>query len=180
MKKVTAALTTKNALLLLFAVGVIGGGLFGAHNVSAQTTTPKQNGLSGLVEMIAQKFNLDKSQVQGVVDQYQQQHKTEMEQVMQDRLNTKLDTMVKNGKITAAQKQAILNKLAELKKNYNPETFKNMTPEQRKAAKEKEISDLKAWAQSQGIDLKLLPMFGMKGMGRGMGMHRMGTTPEQE
>ncbi|MCX6726803.1 MAG: hypothetical protein NTY75_03210 [Candidatus Shapirobacteria bacterium] len=126
------------ALIVVAAGGIVA---IKPLTTMAQTTTP----LSGLVQMIAQKFNLDSAQVQTAIDDYRVKQK-------QSRINDRLGKMVTQGKITEAQKQAIITKLATLNRN-----------------------DFKTWAQSQGIDPNLImPRFGMGFRG---GMHKFKISP---
>jgi len=78
----------------------------------------------------------------------------------------KLAQAVKDGKITEAQKVAILAKLEEVRKANNPETMKKMTDAERKTAMEAQKTELEAWATSQGIDVQYVTM-GMMGSGPG-------------
>ncbi len=129
--------------------------------------------------MIAQKFGLDKNQVQSVFDQYRQQQKTNFQQNLQNRLNSKLDQAVQQGKITSTQKQAILDELATLKNKYNLNSLQTMTPAQRKQALQNAQSDFVSWAKSQGINLSNLKIgfgFGMPFLLRGRHMGLI-TTP---
>lgn len=149
------------------AVVVLGGATLlsvGATQVHAQSTS---NPFSNLVQMIAQKFNLDQSQVQSVVDNYKGQQKQKMVQNMQQREQDRLNKLVQEGKITDAQKQAILSELAALKTKYNPDNFKNLSADQRKQQIQAMETELKSWAQSQGINFAyVMPGFGMGGMHR--------------
>ena len=149
----------------------LGATMFGVTQVRAQGT----NMYTGLVQAIAQKFNLDQTQVQSVVDQYRQTQQGAMQQKMQQNEQTRLDTLVSQGKITAAQKQAILDEEAKLKTEYSPASFKTMTADQRKQAMTAEQAEIKAWAQAQGIDATYLHMgFGMRRGGFG---HKPTVTP---
>jgi hypothetical protein len=144
------------------------------------TNAQSANPLSGLVQMIAQKFNLDQGQVQTVVDQFRTQQKQTMMQNMQKREDNRLAGLVTSGKITDTQKQAIITELAALKIKYNPENFKNLSAADRKTQRQNEQNELKVWAQSQGIDIKLIqPGFGMGFGGRGMHKGRPTPTPTQ-
>lgn len=159
MKGGETYMITKKILLPVLAVGIMGAGLMSVSQVQAQANT---NSFSSLVETLANKFNLDKSQVQSVFDE----HKVQMQQEHQQKMENRLTQAVKEGKLTDAQKQAVLNKLAEFKKTFNADAFKNMTPQQKKEAMQKQHNELKEWAQSQGIDPSyLMPMFGMRHFG---------------
>ncbi len=153
-------------ILPLLVVTMAGAALLGASQiVSAQSgTTP----FSGLAEMIAQKFGIDQTQVQSVLDQYRQQQMQDRKNKMQQLLNNKLDQEVTAGKITAGQKQGILDELTQLKNKYGPTAGQSLTLQQRQQNFQNLQSDIKAWATSQGIDPTLLPM----GWGR-MGMKKM-------
>jgi len=121
------------------------------------------NFYSGLAQLVAQKFGLDQSKVQEVVNQYHDQQKQKMQENLQQREQDRLDKLVQDNKITAAQKQAILDELTVLKNKYNRSNFKGMTAEQRKQQFQAEQDEIKAWAQGQGID----PSYLMPGFGRG-------------
>ena len=152
---------SKKILIPVFAVVVGGGSLLGVSTmVHAQSgNTP----FSGLSQSIAQKFGLNQSDVQSVINSYMQQQRQTM---MQNRLNRE----VQQGKINNTQESEILTELSTLKNQYNPSSFKSMTQTQRQQAFQTEQSSLKSWAQSQGINMSLIP-FGF-GMGRGRFGHR--------
>lgn len=131
-----------------------------------------QSGSTSLAQAIAQKFNLDQSQVQSVINQFRSNQQSNRQQQAQQREGQYLDQLVSQGKITAAQKQAILDEQAKLHSEYNPQNLKNQTPQQRQQTMQNEQNELKSWAQSQGIDLSLLkPSLGM-GPWKGAGIHR--------
>ena len=136
--------------------------LFGAVNTFAQNTVSDQNPMSSLVQKIADKFGLNKDEVQAVFDQNRQEHQAQM----QTRFEDQLTQDVKDGKITEAQKQLTLTKRQELQANRQTkmESMRNMTNEERKVAMEKERQETENWAKENGIDLKYL-------MG-GLGGHR--------
>ncbi len=153
---------TKKIIIPAAVAVIIGGAVLGVSASKAQAQFGN-NRFAGLVQMIAQKFNLDQGAVQTVFDQYGQQQKANMQQKLDDRLNQ----AVQAGKLTQAQKDALVAKLAELKNKYSTTDFKNMTPDQRKQARQNEQAELISWAQSQGIDQSYLKMFGfgMRGVG---------------
>lgn len=150
----------KSKLLIpVLAVTVGSTALFGVNQIYAQDSN---NPNSSLVQKIAQKFNLDQSQVQAVFDEHKSEHHAVMKQKMSDRLTQ----LVSEGKITDAQKQAIIAKMSELKGNFNPEAFKDLTPEQRRQKMEEHRTEMENWAKSQGIDPQYLMFYKM-----GKGMH---------
>jgi len=105
--------------------------------------------------MIAQKFGLDQAQVQSVFDQFRQERRQEMQQTAQQREEDRLNKLVEEGKITKEQKQAILDKLAELRKKYNPDNFKDWLPDH--ILWQKQIPDTvsagcpKPWRKNQNL-----------------------------
>lgn len=160
---------TKRLLLPAVAIVLLGTATLGIVNAHAQenTSTP----FSGLAEAIAQKFNLNQSDVQSVVTDWHTKQHAKMEQQMQQRLSQKLDDAVKEGKLTTAQKQAILDKMSQLQTERQNTDLKSLTEEERRTQMEQKRTELENWAKSQGIDTSLLPMF-FRGPGhmRGMGM----------
>lgn len=149
-------------IMSALAVTLAGGAIFGTTYAFAQSNTTES---STLVQMIADKFGLNKNDVQGVFDQFKTQRQTQMETKFEDRLTQDVTA----GKITEAQKQLIIAKRKELQGNRQAflESLKNMTAADRKAALDKQHQDLQNWATQNNIDIKyLMPGFG----GRGMGM----------
>jgi hypothetical protein len=151
-----------NKKIILCTVTVVAAGALtlGVASVNAQTNTSP---MSGLVAAIAQKFGLDQAKVQATVDDYKKSHKNEMHANMQAHLEDRLSALVKNGKITEAQKTAIINELNTLKTKY-PMTA-GMTKQQRMQAMQNMQNEFKSWATSQGINTDLLP--GLGGFKRG-------------
>lgn len=157
----------KNKLFLSVAViSLAGAGLFGAANTYAQSTDEQG---TTLAQRIASKFNLNQSEVEAVF----KEHKAEHHIKMQARFEERLTQAVQDGKITEDQKTKILAKFKEkmADKQATHAEFKNMTPEERKAAKESKHQELRTWANENGIDLNVL--HGVMGHERGMGKRMM-------
>lgn len=145
---------SKTAFITGISALALGLGVFGASVVKASDEV-KTNPGSGLVSMIASKFGLNESQVQTVFDTHRQQ----MQQERLDEMNSKIDTAVTAGKLTAAQAASLKTKMKEV------HSVSAKTQDERKASHD----ELKTWATSQNIDLSsILGEFEMRG-GRGRG-----------
>ncbi len=134
-------------------------GLFGATYAYAQSTG---NGYSSIVQQLAQRFNLNPADVQSVFDQNRNNRLSQM----QIQFDNRLTQDVREGKITEAQKQLILQKRRELlaQRQTNRDLFKNMNADQRKAARLSQRQNLLNWAKQNGIDIKyLFGGFGLRG-----------------
>lgn len=160
---------TKNTLLKMIALGIISFGVISSGTVyAAETPNAQDTMFSKLVSKIAAAFNLDSSKVDAVVKEVQKEHQAERQAEMKQKQEEHLSTLVSEGKITESQKKAIIAKTEELRKAHIPGTMKNMTQEERKAAMEQHRSELKSWADSQGIDPQYLMMGrGGKGLMKG-------------
>lgn len=181
IKKGGEEMLRKKLLVPLSAIVLTSGTLFVVPPAHAQTQTPEAhaNLFDGLVQFISQKFGLDKNQVQSAVTEYHKQQKANSRPrptLSEDQVKTmeknRLDKLVSQGKITAAQEQAILDELASLRSKYNLNDMKNLTPEERHKQMQSFANDVKSWAQSQGIDPSyVMPFLGMEGGKRGMRGH---------
>lgn len=152
------------AIVMILGLGVLGAGFVGA-----QTPT---DGTKTIVQRIAEKFNLNQTDVQAVFDEEHEEHHKQM----QVRVEENLNQAVKDGKITEAQKQAILTKFSEMKDSKPDfEKFRSMTEEERRQVMEQKRTELESWAKENNLDLTTLQelmghkkgMFfrhGMKGM----------------
>lgn len=156
----------KKPLLIAGVVSTIGlAGLgAGVANAASSTSTDKSP-MSGVVDAIATKFNLDKTEVQKVVDA----ERTEMKAQRETNIAEELANLVKDGKLTQAQSDAITAKRAELLKEReaNKDTSTDKTAEERKAAMQAKKTALETWAKEQGIDATYLKYV----MGHGAGGH---------
>jgi hypothetical protein len=151
----------KKQLIFPAIVLVMGGAaVLGATQTYAQT---QSSGHSSLIQKIAQKFGLKETDVQAVFDEDRSEHQAEK----QTMFDAKLTQAVTDGKITEAQKQLILTKRIELEKSRQTEfeSFKDKTPEERKALMEKHRQEIQDWAKQNNIDIKYLMGFGMRGHG---------------
>ena len=154
----------KKSLLVAGAVATIG--LAGTGAVAHAATKPDP-GKDGLVDKIAQKFSLNRDDVQKVFDEERQSHEAEHQAKVEERLTK----AVTDGKITEEQKSKILAKLTELKSQMqtNHEALKDKTKEERKALMDQKQAELKQWAQDNNIPTGYLPMAGPGKGSRGPG-----------
>lgn len=117
-----------------------------------------------LVQKLVQRFNLKESDVQVVFDEY----KKERHGQMTARLEERLAELVKTGKLSEAQKQAILAKKAEWDTQVHNTDWKSLSPEERRAKKQAHFEEMKKWAEENGIEFKFFMGMGkMGGMKRG-------------
>jgi len=159
-------LKNKNLLLPIAILATAGVISLGAVSANAYFGGGERH--DDMVKELAVKLGVDESKVSAVFDEMHQEHQKEMEA----QLNDRLDEAVANGKITEAQKTAILAKHDEMKDEHeaNRESFQNMTPEQRRETRQTDHDEMEAWAQEQGIDLEYFmgPMGGHMGKRGGM------------
>lgn len=148
----------KTSMLAAGLVTTLGvAGAVGLGQVSAETS-----GTTSLVDKIAQKFNLNKDEVQAVFDADQKAHEAERE----EKVNERLSQAVKDGKITERQKALILQKMEEIKADRpEPGEMKDLTEEEHEAKHEEmkqKRQELEAWAKENDIPTEYL-MFGHGG-----------------
>lgn len=159
----------KRVMMIIGTITILGAGTVFTSIASAQTTDT-QTPMTTLVQKIADKFNLNKEEVQKVFDE----HRDEMQQKRQTKMDERLSELVKDGKLTNEQKTLILNKIKELqdKRESEKDSLRNLTPEERKSKMEAARTDLQNWAKDNGIDLKYLwGGFGGHRFGHGGMMH---------
>ena len=160
----------KKHLLAVGAATTLGlAGIAGIGIASATSNTTGTDPMSNLVSAIATKFNLKQSDVQAVFDE---QH-TQMEQQRETEVKDKLAQLVKDGKLTQAQSDAITAKRAEIKKEMDANRTNGTKPT--KADMDAKKTALEAWAKQQGIDTQYLHLV----MG-GPGGHRGGSDGDKQ
>lgn len=152
----------------LIAAGIVAtagaGGLVTANIASAETSSLKTDtSMSSLIDKISSTFNVDKSKVQALFDEEKNSREAEREKMQTERLQKLVD----DGTITAAQKSAIVKKIAEMKteRESSREEMKNLTDEERKEKMDEKKTELESWAKEQGLDLAKLK--GVLGGGHG-------------
>lgn len=141
----------KSSLLTIAAVATVGGAVMGGSALAA--THNSDNG-DTLVQKIATRFNLNKDDVQKVVEEFHDQKQDERQQKLSEYLQIKVD----DNTITAEQKTLLENKIEEMyaSRKEDRDVYKNMTPEQRRDAKKAKHDEFKKWAEDNNISLEKL------------------------
>lgn len=145
------------ATLSLGAIAPVGLSL-AAHAQTGTTTG------TSIVDRIASKFNLNKTDVQKVFDEERKARDAERAQTEKD----ELAALVKAGTLTQVQADKITAKRAELKAAMDADrtAMQSKTEAERKAAMDAKKAELDKWAADNGIDAKyLLPAHGGRGPG---------------
>ncbi len=150
-RKGVSNINKKKMLFPVMALAVLAGGLLTVTGASAQNSSTKHD---AIVQKIADKFGLNKDEVQKVFDEEHTARQAEMETKNAQRL----DTLVSEGKITEAQKTLIINKQKELREKHqaNRGNFEGKTPEEMITQMEAERIALEAWAKENGITTEYL------------------------
>lgn len=136
---------------LAATIGIAG---VGAGVVNAAADPSKTDPTSSLVDKIATKFNLNKSDVQAVFDE----QKTTRDAARETEIKAAVAQLVADGKLTQTQADAINAKRAELQKDREADraTMDGLSSEARKEKMEAKRYELESWAKSQGIDSEYL------------------------
>ncbi len=141
------------------ALTILGGTLLATHSAQAETDS-KPFGMDSIIQKLAQRFNLNESDVKAVFDE---QH-AEMETQMQAHMEDELSQAVADGRLTEEQKQKIIAKRAELKASHEDKfvVFKEgekPSEEEMTALKsqhDQEMAELKQWAQDNNVPFEYL------------------------
>lgn len=158
----------KKAYLILPSVIVAFGAiaLIGKATVFAQTNTNRPS----FVAELAQKLGIEEGKVQTAVDEIHEEHHAEIEANFENRLTQ----LVTDGKITADQKQLILDKHNEIQTQMEDLKNQDLTPEARHTKMKEIFDDLETWAKNNNIDTQYVGFFGHgKGFGKGFRMGYM-------
>lgn len=166
-------MNTKQKIALgLVAGATIISGVYGVSAANAATETT----LHPMIQGIAEKFGINKDEVQKYVSEQREATRETRQVEREAALNTKLTEAVTAGKITDAQKTAILTKHEEMQAKR--EVARNLTGEERRTKMEELRNEMQEFLKTQGIDTSVMPApqgpragAGM-GSGFGGGMHR--------
>jgi hypothetical protein len=161
-------MNAKKTVLVAAAAATVGLTGIGGLGVASAATDSSADPKSSLIDKLVSKFDLNKSEVEQVFEEQRTEKEAEMKQNIEDRL----DEAVSEGKLTEAQKEAILDKLAELReeREADREKVKDMTHEERHEHMQQKHEALKEWAEDNDIPEEYLPGAVVKRhIGGGMG-----------
>lgn len=162
MKSINKALAIAGVTASVAAAGLVG---MGAASAATTTSSTSNNPMSSLVSAIAKKFNLNTSDVQAVFDE----QKATMDATRETELKTTQAQLVKDGKITQAQSDAITAKRAELKKERDADmsSSSTKTDTDRRTEMATRKTALDTWLKAQGIDTQYAYLVMSGGHGHG-------------
>ena len=159
-----AGVASSVALASIAGVGVVS---------AATNTNPTTDGQSTLIDKIATKFHLNKTDVKAVFDENRATHEADRQKANE----TRLDQAVKDGKITSAQKTLILSKQSEMKAEMKADhdSTGDKTGAERKAEMDTKRAEIEKWATDNNIPIEYLHLGGGHG-----GPHGPGGPGERE
>ncbi len=156
-------ITKKTKILAALAI-IVGITAAGVGVMQAATNNNcRPNFMSNIINAIAQKFNLNPTDVQQVVDEQQAQQKAQMEANRQQSFTDRINKAVTDGNLTQAQANLILAKKTEL--DSQKIDLQGKTKEEIQTSMKAQADALKQWATDNNIPQQYL-MFGFGG-GRG-------------
>ncbi len=169
----------KKIVVPVIGIVIAGSTLFGANLARAQgTLTTDQS----VVQKNSNKVNLNHADAQKVSGENKAEHKQQKKAELEARLNQ----AVKDGKITGAQRQAILTKFGGTSAMHkDKEQMHSVNSETRQQAMQQKKAELESWAQKNGLSLQtyqeLVGHGGKEGGIKGSGWHsgEKTTTPSQ-
>lgn len=146
----------KNLLAAGIVTTVAAGSLIGTGMASAQSS----DGADSIIDKIATRFNLDKSEVETTFSEHREERQVER----QEKHTEHLASLVIDGTLTQAQADALTAKHTELREARDALKDQDLTREEMHEAMETAREEMKTWAEEQGIDLDAIrPEGGHKG-----------------
>lgn len=138
------------ATAFVLGATALGGGIVA---YAADTPDDDKNPMNELVTTIAEKFGLNKSEVQTVVDDVMNARREEMQAKQKEMLAERLDKAVEEGKITQNQADLISKKAEEIRSEMeqNREEHKDLTPDERKSQMQAKRAELEKWAEDNDL-----------------------------
>jgi hypothetical protein len=134
----------------------------GGGGIALAATDTSNSGGNTLTDKIAARFNLDKKEVQAVVNEHREERHEQREQEHKE----SLAEAVKAGTLTQAQADHITKVHEEIEALKGDKTHRELSDEVRDQIRDKH-TELRDWAEEQGIELHEV-MGGGEMHGRGM------------
>ena len=153
------------------AVAIIAGGALTVIPRAFAANTTTTNPISSLIDKIATKFNLNKTDVQAVFDQNKADMMAARQADIQTETKSRLSTAVTAGTLTQAQSDLVTTELATIQTKLT-DISKITDVSQRQAAMDQLQAEVSKWAVDNKIDTKWVRVFNGRG-GHGHGGYRM-------
>ncbi len=165
MKRLSKNLAAIGAITAISAAGFTGVQIASA---ATDTSTTSTNPMSSLVDAVASKFNLNKTEVQAVFDE----QRDKMESEREAEIKEQVAQLVTDGKLTQGQADKINAKRAELKteREANRASDQDLSMTERKAKMEEHKTAIDSWMSDNDIDDQYAYLL-MGGRGHGPGGH---------
>ncbi len=147
-------------------LGMTGLGLAASIAVPAFAATPTagttfNDPQQTLIQALIKRFNLNETDLKTFFQEQRAQHESQGA----ERVAERLTAQVAAGKLTEAQKSAIIAKIAEAKAKH--EEARKLTPEECRKLMEAYRTELEAWVTAQGLDRSYVPLIMGNQGGRG-------------
>jgi polyhydroxyalkanoate synthesis regulator phasin len=167
---------SKKSKMIAATAFILGATALGGGIVAYADSLPEDEGrpIDSLVSKIAEKFGLNKSEVESVVLEVMNTQRDEMKSLHDEMFSDKLKNLVDSKTITQAQADLVADKIEELhaQRDADFETYKNLDPEKRRELRDEHRAEMEEWAEQSGLTQdQLKAVFGERGQG-GMGMKR--------
>lgn len=151
---------------LIISVATIGAfsliSVYGISNASADTSF----GRDGVIDRLVSRFNLNKNDVEKVFEENQAARQAERKTEIEEKLNQ----AVSEGKLTNDQKNALIQKMDEMRARRDD--LRNLSREERRQKMTEHRTEMQKWASDNGIDFTQLGLFLGRGLGEGNGLGR--------
>jgi phenylpyruvate tautomerase PptA (4-oxalocrotonate tautomerase family) len=147
-------------------LGMTGLGLAASIAVPAFAATPTagttfNDPQQTLIQALIKRFSLNETDLKTFFQEQRAQHESQGA----ERVVERLTAQVAAGKLTEAQKSAIIAKIAEAKAKH--EEARKLTPEECRKLMEAYRTELEAWVTAQGLDRSYVPLIMGNQGGRG-------------
>jgi hypothetical protein len=154
----------KRSMLVGATIATVATGIGGVGLASADTMNAGKPSDTSIVDKLASRFNLNKSDIQAVFDEDKATHVAHMETDQKQRVAD----AVTAGKLTQAQADhinAVLDELKALRGNTDPHDLSDSAKEQFKT----KMDELRQWADDNNINTEYVMPMGDHGHGMGDG-----------